>query len=171
MEQKTAETLELNQKILESSPFGIITYNSSGQCVFANDTSANIAGGTKEQLLQQNFNYLESWKKSGLLDLAKQVLATGIIGRHQVHAHSAFGKELWLDCRFSRFTSGGEPHLLLVHDDVAERKRAEETRKQFEKEMARLDRLHLVGEMAAGGIGQRSGSPVDGAGLSTVASG
>ncbi len=40
MEQKIAEALEFNQKILEKSLIGIVTHNSSGQLVFDNAVSA-----------------------------------------------------------------------------------------------------------------------------------
>jgi PAS domain S-box-containing protein len=127
MEQKIQETLEFNRAILESSPFGICTFNSSGQCVFANDSAARMAGGIKEQILRQKFQNLESWKQTGLLDMAERVLSTGITEQLQVyHVQNTFGKQAWFDDRLSRFTSGGEPHLLLVFDDITERKRAEE---------------------------------------------
>ena len=55
MEQQIADALEFNQAILESSPLGICTFDSSGQCVFTNDAAAKIAGDTKEQILQDEF--------------------------------------------------------------------------------------------------------------------
>ncbi|MGD0153501.1 MAG: PAS domain-containing protein [Thermacetogeniaceae bacterium] len=137
MERKIAEALEFNQRILESSPQGINTFDSSGQCVFANDASAEICGGTKEQILQQNFNLLESWKQTGLLDMAKRVLETGITERKQIHIKTIFGKELWLDHRLGRFNSGGEPHLLLVFDDVTERRQAEEEIRKLNMDLIR----------------------------------
>lgn len=152
IECQITEALELNQGILESSPSGITTFDSSGHCIFANDAVANIVGKTKERLLQENFHFLEQWKRSGLLELAKQVLATGIARQIQIQDQSAFDQEIWLDCRLSRFTAGGEPHLLLQLDNITERK-------QMEREMARLDRMHLVGEMAVG-IGHEIRNPM-----------
>ena len=37
---------------------------------------------------------------------------------------SSFGKELWLNLAFMSFTSGGEPHLLVMFEDDTERQRA-----------------------------------------------
>lgn len=142
MEQKIAEALEFNQKILESSPLGIITFDSSGQVVFANDASADISGGTKEQILQQNINQIENWKQTGLLDIAKRVLETGITERKQIHIKTIFGKDLWFEHRLNRFTSGGEPHLLLVFDDITKRKLAEEEIRKLN-----VDLIHRAEEL------------------------
>ena len=138
VEQRIAEAMEFNQKLLESLPLGIVTYDSSGQAVYVNDASADIFGGTKEQILQLNFNSLEPWKQAGTLDIARQVLETGMPGLLQVHIQSVFGKEVWLDLRFSRFTSGGEPHLLMMYDAITKRKEAEETLRQSEERFSRV---------------------------------
>jgi PAS domain S-box-containing protein len=126
MQRKVAETLEFNQRILETSPLGMVIFDSSGQCVFANDASAAISGGGKEQIRQQNFCRIASWKQAGLLDMAERVLDGGIPEHSQTHIKSMFGKEVWIEPRMSRFASGGEPHLLLVYDDITERKSGEE---------------------------------------------
>jgi PAS domain S-box-containing protein len=135
MERQIAEALEFNQKILESSPLGISTFDSSGQCIFANDAAAGNAGGSKDLLLQHNFNSLQSWKQTGLLDIAQRVLLTGTPENHEVHVLNGFGKRAWWDCRFSRFTSGGEINLLFVYEDVSERKRMEEEVRNSEKQL------------------------------------
>ncbi|MGD0152342.1 MAG: chemotaxis protein CheB [Thermacetogeniaceae bacterium] len=126
VEQKIAEATEFNQKLLQSSPLGIITYGSSGQAVYANDASADIFGATKEQILQLNLNDFESWKQAGILDIAKQVLETGVTEQMQGYFQSVFGKDVWLKLRFSRFTSGNEPHLLVMYEDITDHKLAEE---------------------------------------------
>lgn len=37
-----------------------------------------------------------------------------------------FGREIWMDSYFTPFTSGGEAHLLVIINDISERKRAEQ---------------------------------------------
>jgi PAS domain S-box-containing protein len=141
------EALEFNRSILEFSPLGINTFDSSGQCVFANDTSAEIYGGAKEQILQQNINSLDSWRQTGLLDIARRVLETGTTEQKQLYIKTVFGRELWLEHRLSRFTSGGEPHLLLVFDDITERWLAEEEIRKLNLDLiSRTEELTHINE-------------------------
>ncbi len=126
LELRVKERTEFNEKILATSSVGITTYRSNGQCVSGNEAMALIQGASRDGLLKQNFRELQSWERSGLLANAEQVLSSGGTRRKEVHLVSASGKEVWLDCRFNRFTSGGEPHLLLIADDITDRKQAEE---------------------------------------------
>ncbi len=139
VEQKIAEAMEFNQKLLEASSLGIATYDSLGQCTFANDAASRMAGGLKEQILQDNFNNLEFWMQMGLLDMAQRVLSTGTSEHLEVHhSRTSFGKQAWFDDMLSRFTSGGEPHLLLVFDDITERKEAEGMLRQSEERFSKV---------------------------------
>lgn len=126
LELRVKERTEFNEKILATSSVGMTTYDSGGQCVSGNEAMALIKGATREELLKQNFRRIQSWKPSGLLAEAEHVLSQGGTRRKEVHLATTFGKEVWLDCRFSRFTSGGEPHLLLIADDITDRKHAED---------------------------------------------
>ncbi len=125
-EKRLNEALEFNQKILATSSVGIATYSFDGRTTFTNVAMAHIIGGTKEQLLGQNFRQLDSWKVCGLLAAAEEVLATGGEKTLQVHGTTAFGREVWLDCGLCRFKSGDEDHLLLTISDITSLKRAEQ---------------------------------------------
>ncbi|MHB8723485.1 MAG: GAF domain-containing protein, partial [Steroidobacteraceae bacterium] len=72
--QRTADALEYNRVLMESSPIGIIAYDAAGSVVSVNAAAAKLIGGTVTQLASQNFHHLESWKASGLLRLAEQAL-------------------------------------------------------------------------------------------------
>jgi two-component system cell cycle response regulator len=122
MERRIAEALDLNQKIISASSLGIAAYHSTGQCVFANQSVAGIVGATEGQVLQQNFNRIESWKNSGLLKAAREVLSDGHEKRLEIHTVSSFDKDIWLDCQLNIFTTAGESHLLLIIDDITDRK-------------------------------------------------
>ena len=127
------EVHELNEKIISASPVGIEVFRADGQCILANDAMAKAIGGTKEQLLAQNFRRIASWPPSGLLSDAEQVLATGVDKRREIHLTTTFGKELTAETHFTRFKSAGEYHLLLLFHDITGRRKAEEALR-FERE-------------------------------------
>ncbi len=131
MQQRIADALKFNQTIIGASSLGISVYQESGQCILTNDAMANIIGATREQVLAQNFHEIESWKKSGLYEAAKEALASQSETRHELHTESSFGKEVWLECRFTPVISGEESHMLLMVDDTSVRKRAEEALRAY----------------------------------------
>jgi PAS domain S-box-containing protein len=128
-EQQLAETLDLNQKMIAASSMGIAAYKASGECVFANEALARIVGGSVSEVLQGNFSRLESWRESGLLQMAEEALSQQQVRRGEVYATTRFGKRIWLDCHLASFVSNGQSHLLFMALDISERKRAEEALK------------------------------------------
>lgn len=124
-EQKLAETLDFNKKILSSSVAGTITYKESGQCVYANEAACKILNATVDQLLNQNFHHIDSWRISGLFTMAQKVLRSKTPYQKELHFNTTFGKEVWLDCNLSTFTSLGQNHLLIIFRDITERKKIE----------------------------------------------
>jgi|GEM_PF-6390069 len=142
VEKRLAEALDLSQKMISSSEFGMAVYKASGGCVFANEALGDMVGTTSGQLLQQNFRQLESWAKSGLLSLAEEVLSREQSGQGVFHFVTTFTKEVWLDCYLSVFVIGGERHLLLMSNDATGRKQAEKLLRDS-REMLRLVLDHM----------------------------
>ncbi|MGO9137837.1 MAG: PAS domain S-box protein [Syntrophales bacterium] len=140
-EKRIDDALQFNQTILAASPVGILTFNSSGQCVSANETASKITGGTIEALLAQNFRQLESWKSAGMIDAAENALKTEQVQVLETHIVTTFGKELWFDCRFTPFHHEGELHLLVLVSDITWRKQAEEALRESEKRYRELTDL------------------------------
>ncbi len=137
-EKLMGDALAFNKTIFEASPIGIITYKASGQCVSANESIAKMVGATVDQLLKQNFYHLESWKKSGMLELAEEVLATGMKKTEDVRLISTFGKDVWFVCRFVPFQYGDEPHLLALFTDITQRKESEQVLKETEQKLRNI---------------------------------
>jgi two-component system, cell cycle sensor histidine kinase and response regulator CckA len=132
-ESQASEANELREKIVSESPMGIAVFRADGQCVSANPELARIVGADQERILIQNFRSLSSWRDSGLLGDAEYVLSGGLNQQREVHLTSTFGKSVWVNARMARLTSGREPHLLIVLNDITERKIAEDALK-FERE-------------------------------------
>jgi two-component system cell cycle sensor histidine kinase/response regulator CckA len=131
-EERVADALNFNLTVLRTSPAGILVYKADGPCVSANEAAAAIVGCTQEQLLQQNFRRLESWKQGGMLDAAEAALAGGTEQKLEANLTSSFGKQSWLNCRFVPFQYANEPHLFMIITDITERKLAD----QFQARLA-----------------------------------
>jgi PAS domain S-box-containing protein len=125
MMKKYPKQLGLIGKIISVSPFGIMVYNSSGQCVLANEAASEILGFDNSDLLSQNYMDLEFWKKSGLFESAEYTMRTGIEEFIQVFVKTSSYREIWLDCRFEKFIYENRPHLLLFFNNVIGNKREE----------------------------------------------
>ena len=137
MEQRIAVTLAFNQKLISSSPLGVSVYDSTGQCILANEAASRIVGATLEQLLQQNIYHIQSWKKSCLLESAEAALKTGSDTRQEVHVASSFDEEVWLDCRFIPFDQEDHRQLMLIMDDISDQKQAAQRLAEKAQELSR----------------------------------
>jgi PAS domain S-box-containing protein len=125
MTEKVSEVLDLNQKIINASTLGIIAFRADGQCILANPAVARISGAELEQMLRINFRDLSVWKEYGLLQRAETALKTKTGQRDEVYLRTSFGRKSWLSYSMTTFTSGGDLHLLMVVDDVSDRKKTE----------------------------------------------
>jgi two-component system cell cycle sensor histidine kinase/response regulator CckA len=154
-EQRIAEALQFNQAIVSTSPIGIFTYRASGSCVSANESAARIVGTTVDMLLAQNFHEIKSWKRSGLYALAMEALNTDRSVSTEIHIITTFHADRWVYAVCTPFQSAGEPHLLLLLNDITERKHAEAAlfeAKGFSADLIRyspnaafvLDRSHRI---------------------------
>ncbi len=126
------------ETLLENSPSGVLVYQSDGACVMANPMAARIIGGTREQLLQQRFRQLPSWRTSGLLDDAEAVLAQGGIRQREAEVVSSFGVQVQLDCRMSRLEIGGEVLLLLLFNDIHALKQVEAELRSYQEHLEQM---------------------------------
>jgi PAS domain S-box-containing protein len=121
-EAKIKDLMELNTKMLNNSPIGIISFAESGECVFANKAVARISGAPLETMLKLNFHQLPRWKDNGLHERGCRVLETGDEERCELHTISSFGRDIWIDYFMTSFVSNEAKHILMFVDDITIRK-------------------------------------------------
>ncbi|MBU2600870.1 MAG: HAMP domain-containing protein [Actinobacteria bacterium] len=139
-EQRVSEALAFSNTLIESSTLGIAAYGSSGQCVLANEAFGTMVGATQEQVLRQNYNQIELWHESGLLESVREASRSGTETRREILTASASGTDVWLDCRVTPFLSAGESHLLLTIDDISASKQAELTLQDYATRLEQSNR-------------------------------
>ncbi|HEY6896521.1 MAG TPA: PAS domain-containing protein [Rhodocyclaceae bacterium] len=137
-EEQLRSVLALNESILMNSGAGVLAYHGDGHCVLANLAAASLIGGSREQLLLQNFHDIPSWRDSGLHAAAEHALTGGGPVELEARFTSSFGRELWVAAQFSPFASQGEPHVLLLLHDVTVRRQAAEALAKREREFRTL---------------------------------
>jgi PAS domain S-box-containing protein len=137
-EKDLKELLSFNNVIFEESPIGLGIYNNSGQCIRTNKRTENIIGASREEILNQNFHHIESWKKSGLYDKAISALKHNRTEYLTVHVTTTFNNNIWINCKFKPFKSGGDIYLMLMYDDITEQKTAEHALKESEEKFRNI---------------------------------
>lgn len=138
------------QGVVNESPVGISIYDSTGQCVMANDAYGAVIGATREQVLEQNWRHIESWKKCGLFETVQKALKENRKEYVEISLTSAFGEEVALKRHLVPFRVGNELYLLLLTENVTERKRAEELTRHFEGQLLQTQKTESLGGMAVG---------------------
>ncbi|MFI5021803.1 MAG: PAS domain S-box protein [Alphaproteobacteria bacterium] len=149
-EKAILDALAYNRLLIDVSPIGLITYKATGAAVSANAAAAKLVGGTVEQLNAQNFRENEAWRKSRLLEMAEEALATNSIVEKDIHGLSSFGKECWFTARHVPFTYNSEQHLLAIFTDITERRRAEESLRVNEHFLSESQRIAHIGSWRYG---------------------
>ncbi len=132
-ERRAQDALELNKNILYTSSIGILTYDESGQCTFANEAAAGIIGTSISVLLAQNYKNLEIWKKTGMYAKARETLKRGAEQALEVRTVTTFGREVWLDVSLSTFRFNEKKLLLVLLHDMTARRKAEASLRESEK--------------------------------------
>jgi len=126
IEARLRQALELNESILNASTATVLVYREDGQCILANPAAVRMVGGSREQLLAQNFNAIASWTRTGLQDAAHRVLVTNTPETLERRFQTTFGLDIWAEIHLSTFDMNGSRHLLLMLQDISDKRRAEE---------------------------------------------
>jgi hypothetical protein len=123
---RLSEALEFNEKILSSAPVGIAVCSSNGMITSANDAIAEVLGLKRDQIISSDYHDLPDWLDSGLACAVDTVFTEGESHNGEFKLITPQGRNRWISCHLSRFMSWEAPHLLLIVQDISDRKRREE---------------------------------------------
>jgi PAS domain S-box-containing protein len=131
-------TLEIMNQLVHHSPMAIVLYDDKGQCIFMNDLALSAIGGTKEQVLSQNYHRIESWKENGLYDKALIAINEQQPQEDIVSINTTFGKKIFIDCRLIPLSNN---HLLLISYNLA---KLQETQLQLDEVRKENEELFMI---------------------------
>lgn len=134
---------ERYKMIFENSPLGIVHFNNNGEITHCNDKMMEILGTSKKELI--GFDLFTQINDASMKD-ALQTALSGRVGYFEGDYTSVTDqKRLSVKAFINSITSPRGDFLggIGIYEDITEKK-------QLEKEMVKLDKLALVGQMAAG---------------------
>jgi diguanylate cyclase (GGDEF)-like protein/PAS domain S-box-containing protein len=120
-----SDALKFNETIVLNSPLPMAVYADNGNCVMVNDAFAALVGASREQLLTENFNRIESWRKTTLLGDCLAALKFHSPEQRECHLLTP-GKAIWIEYRILPQFLKGQRHLLIQFFDLTERKHVED---------------------------------------------
>lgn len=130
--------ITLYQNIFSSLPIGIIIYDEIGQCYFANSKAVDLTGAKSiDDIMRQNYHNIESWKKTGLYDIALNTIQTSTTAHFINEENDPFESKIWLDIILNPVVVDNKKHLILIISDITEIKNKE----ILYKNLASLDPL------------------------------
>ena len=138
------ESEERYRRIVETATEGIWVIDRTYRTIFANQKMAEMLAYTAEEIIEKSlYDFIDDeWT----LEAENYVKCRQEISKqHEIKFRRKDGRELWAIISSNPFFELNTQYSgsLVMVTDITERR-------QFEKEMAHLDRLNLVGEMAVG---------------------
>ncbi|WP_421919276.1 PAS domain S-box protein [Marinifilum sp.] len=138
LESKYKELSNIHQSIVSQSPTGIATYDKDGNCIFANPMIGKIIGATHDQVLLQNYHFIQSWKDCGLYEQILKAYREERSIEYEFEVESSFGKESYLNCVVVPLNGVSKASLMLLVEDVSEKHKTELELKKSQEVTATL---------------------------------
>lgn len=132
-EEQIRELGELNLRVIDSTPSGIVVCGANGETVIANQAAAAILGARTEQLIGLNLLDSPTTQQSGIAALGQETMETGNHNHFEGQITTSFNREIWIAVDFTRIRMRGENLVLGVINDLTAFKEVEETLKEAKR--------------------------------------
>lgn len=151
---KVEERLRMLSSALEQSPSSVAIADTRGNIEYVNQKFTAVTGYQPGEVVGRNMFEVLGGRSPEEVEQIWGVVKSGKEWKEELPGRKKNGESYWEAVSISPFknVAGEVTHYLRVAEDITERKRVE-------KEMARLEQLNLVGEMAAG-IGHEIRNPM-----------
>ncbi|WP_347488800.1 PAS domain S-box protein [Desulfoscipio sp. XC116] len=143
-EKKLKEQLDYLSTLMESMNELFYTYDTSASVVFANRKCRDVLGYRNEEMIGKNIYELVSDRcKERVREEVPKRLQHGVAGNYEIELLHKNGSIRYARLNVAPVVKDGRiAGGMVLAEDISEHKRVEQ-------EMARLERLRIVGEMAA----------------------
>ncbi len=145
LEEALVAERTFHETVVLKASVGLAVYRADGTCLVVNEAFARMVGSSREQLGAENFRKSESWKKSGLVELALSTLGTGWPSQRPAHFVTASDRDVWAEQQLVRVFLGGQPHLLVLLVDATEAHLKAEALSQARRQLQRATGVAEIG--------------------------
>jgi PAS domain S-box-containing protein len=139
------------RRLVDANIIGIFIWDFDGRILEANDAFLHIVGYDHEDLVAGRIRWTDltppEWRDRDTR-LIQQHKATGILPPFEKEYFRKDGSRVPVLIGVATFEEGGNQGVAFVLD-LTERKRAEERLRQLESDLAHMNRVNMMGELAA----------------------
>jgi PAS domain S-box-containing protein len=139
------------RRLVDANIIGIFVADLEGQIVEANDAFLRIVGYDREDLVSGRVRWTDltppEWRERNIRKLA-ELNSTGTFQVFEKEYFRKDGSRVPVLLGGARFKEGGSEAVAFVLD-LTERKRAEEAVRELEADFAHMNRVSMMGELAA----------------------
>jgi diguanylate cyclase (GGDEF)-like protein/PAS domain S-box-containing protein len=125
-DRELAEKLQYYSDIAENTPVGIITCDENGNIKYVNSMVVKLLGSPSiEETKKINLFTFPLLIDCGFSDKLKQSIQTDTHINYELNYESKWGRRIWLNIHNKPFLSGGARQVIIILDDLTERKNIE----------------------------------------------
>jgi len=137
IEKSLYQSFELNERIIGESPIGMAIYDDLGKCLAANTSISEMFNIPRMQILFENLDKIGCWGTNEPLALIKVAKLNNRKEQTEIGLNNS-GNKTYLDFRVIPFNKNEKQHLLLMVDDITERKMADVEIEQYRNNLVEL---------------------------------